>query len=237
MRFLYIFPHPDDESFGPVGAINRQLKDGHEVFLYTLTKGEATKVRLQLGVTKEEMGAIRFKEMQAVEETLGLTGMKVDDLPDSGLKEMDPRIIEQAVKAHIEAIKPDIIVSYPAHGISGFHDHLVMHAVIKRVYLEMKDEGHDCLKRLAFITLPDEGGETWQDGGIRFKRSEPELIDCIIPLDEADKQMLRDCLSCYETYKETIAKSGVIEKIGDKVYFEIFGEGFNPPISDLIERL
>ena len=47
MRVLYIFPHPDDESFGPSRAIAAQRRQGHEVFLLTLTRGEATKVRHQ----------------------------------------------------------------------------------------------------------------------------------------------------------------------------------------------
>lgn len=39
MKILYVFPHPDDESFVPAGAINPQLQDGNKVYLFTLTKG------------------------------------------------------------------------------------------------------------------------------------------------------------------------------------------------------
>jgi LmbE family N-acetylglucosaminyl deacetylase len=39
MKIMYIFPHPDDESFGPAGAINKQIEEGNEVILLTLTKG------------------------------------------------------------------------------------------------------------------------------------------------------------------------------------------------------
>ena len=46
MKFLYIFPHPDDESFGPTAGMFLQLEQGHEVHLLTLTKGGATKERL-----------------------------------------------------------------------------------------------------------------------------------------------------------------------------------------------
>ena len=40
---LYIFPHPDDESFGPAAVIDKSIKSGDEVHLLTLTKGGATK--------------------------------------------------------------------------------------------------------------------------------------------------------------------------------------------------
>lgn len=33
MKALYIFPHPDDESFGPAPAISAQLRRGFEVYL------------------------------------------------------------------------------------------------------------------------------------------------------------------------------------------------------------
>lgn len=237
MKYLYIFPHPDDESFGPAAAMHRQLKQGHEVHLLTLTKGGATRQRHELGLSVEEMGEVRYKEMLAVEETLGLSSMKVLDLPDSGLKEMDPREIEAVISEYISKVKPDILVSYPVHGISGFHDHLIMHYAAKRVFLQMQDDGADYLKRLAFFTLPDSGAPSMQDGEFRMKRSEPELIDCIIPLEPADIQAMVDSLECYETYKDTIEATGVVEEIGDKVHFEIFNEAFDPPLQDLADKL
>src|SRR5215218_3127402 len=106
MRILYIFPHPDDESFGPAPVMSRQIDNGHEVFLLTLTKGGATKVRHTLGLSIEQMGEIRYQEMLRVDKVLQLTGMTVLDLPDSGLSEMDPREIEDIIAAHIEQISP-----------------------------------------------------------------------------------------------------------------------------------
>ena len=237
MRFLYIFPHPDDESFGPAAAMHQQLQDGHEVYLLTLTKGGATKQRFRLGLSIEEMGEVRYKEMLDVRDTLGLTGMEVLDLPDSGLKEMDPRHIERVVAEHIQTMRPNIVVTYPVHGISGFHDHLVTHAVVKRVFLQMQESGADYLKRLAFMTMPDNEQSVFQQGGFRLKHSEKELIDCIIPLSQANIDMFIQCLACYATYKDTIEESGVIEKIGDRLYFEIFNESFDPVLSDLGDKL
>lgn len=237
MRFLYIFPHPDDESFGPAAAMHQQLKNGHEVYLLTLTKGGATKQRFRLGLSIEEMGEVRFQEMLDVQKTLGLTGMEVLDLPDSGLKEMDPRLIERVVEKHIQKIQPHIIVTYPVHGISGFHDHLVTHAVVKRVYVDMMEKGADYLKRLAFMTMPDNEAPVFQNGGFRLKHTEKKLIDCVIPLSQEDINMFIKCLECYKTYQETIEESGVIEKIGKYLHFEIFNEDFDPVIDDLTARL
>ena len=79
------------------------------------------------------MGNARFDEMQRMAEVLGLADLTVHDLPDSGLKVLDPREIEYIVRSHIEHVRPAVVVTYPVHGISGFHDHLVTHAVTKRV--------------------------------------------------------------------------------------------------------
>lgn len=234
MKILYIFPHPDDESFGPAPAIAAQRRKGHEVYLLTLTKGEATKQRFRLGVDKKEMGQIRYKEMQCVEKVLDLNGMTVDNLPDDGLKEMDPADIEEVIRNEIEKIQPDVVVTYAVHGVSGFEDHLVSHAVVKNVYCDMKREGNVYPRRLAFFTRfsEDEG-----DGKFNLKSSKQEEIDCWVEASDEDYQKFLDALDCYETYQQVIADSNVKEEVGIRVPFEIFQENFDPPLSDLGEQL
>ncbi|MEX0968391.1 MAG: PIG-L family deacetylase [Bacteroidia bacterium] len=235
MKILYVFPHPDDESFGPAAAIAKQVRQGHDVYLLTLTKGGATKQRHKLGLSVEEMGEVRYKEMLCVEKVLGLKGMTVLDLPDGGLAEMDPREIEKVVHDQIEELQPEIVVSYAVYGVSGFYDHLVMHAVIKRVYLEMKDNGVQYLKRLAFFGLGESNKAGDADSPFQLKRSEPALIDCIVEISEADVEKMCQALDCYESYKEVIEKTGVKNAVTDKVYFEIFGEDYMPELKDLTD--
>lgn len=239
MKILYIFPHPDDESFGPAGAIHQQVNDGHEVHLLTLTKGGATQARHKLGLSIQEMGEIRHKEMLKVKEVLRISGFTILDYPDSGLKELDPRVLEKEVEKEIQKVKPNIVVTYPVHGGSGYHDHLVTYAVVKRVFLSMKDEGADHLKRLAFFTMPDSGKPTFNDnsGWPRLKLSEKELIDVITPLNERDIEVMKNALLCYETYQEMVEKTGVIEKIGHKVHFEVAFEEHEPPLKKLTDKI
>lgn len=234
MKILYIFPHPDDESFGPAPAIAAQRRQGDEVYLLTLTKGEATRQRHRLGVEKAEMGEIRFKEMQCVEKVLDLSGMTVLDLPDSGLKEMNPIKIEEVIRLHIEQIKPDVIITYAVHGVSGFEDHLVSHAVVKRVYCEFKSEGSKYPKRLAFFTRFSEGES---EGKFNLKSSEKEAIDCWIEASDEDMQKFEDALDCYETYQQVIEDSNVRQEVSNRVPFEIFQEDHKPPLSSLTEKL
>lgn len=233
MKIMYIFPHPDDESFGPAAAIDQQLKQGHEVHLLTLTRGGATKERFKRGLSISEMGEIRLREMYEMKKVLGLSGMIVWDLPDSGLQDLDPRELEFFIRTEIARLQPDILVTYPVHGISGFHDHLVIHAVIRRLYLQMRDDGAQYLKRLAFFTIPDNGNSVFQPTGLRIKQSDLSRIDCAIPLSDSSLEVMRDCLACYETYQDTIRQAGVMDTIGQTAFFEFYGEQFDPPVTDL----
>lgn len=238
MKILYIFPHPDDESFGPAMGISAQQRAGHEIYLLTTTKGGATKQRHRLGLSVEEMGEVRYKEMLEVEKVLGLAGMTVLDMPDSGMKEMDPREIEKAVREEIERIKPDIVVTYPVHGISGFHDHLVMHATVKSVYCQMKDDGADYLKRLAFFTLDEASAKKGNERNVfNLNHTLDELIDCATPVTEEDRQKMRDGLMCYKTYQEVIEKTGISDLQGEKVHYEFYQEDVKPPAEDIADGL
>ena len=234
MKILYVFPHPDDESFGPAPAISAQVRDGFEVSLLTLTKGEATKQRFKLGVSKEEMGDIRFNEMKCVQKRLGIGEMTVLGLPDGKLKEMDPIEIEKVIEKHIQAVKPDILVTYAVHGVSGFHDHLVTHAVVKRVFCKLKNENAPFPKRLALYTRM---GEVDLKGKFRLEASKDEEIGFIQECNEGDMRAFHDALDCYETYQEVIEASGVKNVVNNKVPFEIFGESLSGQLKSLSDGI
>ncbi|MBN1811275.1 MAG: PIG-L family deacetylase [Anaerolineae bacterium] len=235
MRILYIFSHPDDESFGPARVMSRQRRQGHEVYLLTLTRGGATRQRHKYGYSIAEMGEVRSQEMLDVARVLDLTGMTVLDLPDSGLDGMDPREIEAVVAEHIEQIQPQVVVTDAVHGISGFFDHLVCHAVVKRAYVELR-ERVDYLKRLAFWTIRAE--ETAGASELfHLTGSKAEDIDVVMIVDEVDVEKQRQALDCYVTYRETIEKAGARRNIPREAVFEIYQEAHDPPLKSLVEDL
>ena len=234
MKVLYIYPHPDDESFGPAHVMAKQRREGHKVYLLTLTKGGATRQRHKFGYSIEEMGEVRYREMLNVAKVLDLSEMTVLDLPDSGLKEMDPRDIETVVRKEIERIQPQVVVTYAVHGISGFHDHLVTHAVVKRAFVALKEKA-PYLKRLAFVTLTEEDaakGELFHLNG-----SKSEEIDCAVDVYDIDLEKCFHALDCYVTFQETIEKSKIKDFLHHRAVFEIFQENFNPPLGDLFDKL
>jgi LmbE family N-acetylglucosaminyl deacetylase len=234
MKILYVFPHPDDESYGPARVMSKQRREGHEVYLLTLTRGGATKQRFKYGYSVEEMGAVRYAEMLNVAKVLDLTEMRVLDLPDSGLKEMDPREIEKIVKDEIERVQPQVVVTYAVHGISGFHDHLVGHAAVKRAYVELR-ERVPYLKRLAFETFSEE--QAAQVEGLHLNSSKPDEIDCVCQVDPVDVENQLRALDCYVTYQDTIERMGIKDLIRPQANFEIYQEEHDPPLADLFDGL
>lgn len=239
MKFLYIFPHPDDESFGPTAVMHRQLKEGHEVHLLTLTRGEATKVRFQLGYSEEQMADIRAKELESVADFMNLTSLKIMEFEDGMLAHYDPIVLEKVIEEYIIQISPDILITYPVHGISGHHDHITTHFIVKRIYLNLRKKGKLNIKRLAFMTLPrDEYGDDETKGGnYEVNRSQEKFIDVAIKLNKEDRTVFLNSLDLYKTFQGVIDESGVKDKIGDTLYFELFGEDFKPPLKSLTELL
>lgn len=233
MRILYIFPHPDDEAFGPSRAMAAQRRAGHEVYLLTLTRGEATSLRHKFGWTLEEMGAARHREMQDVRETLDLTDMIVLNFPDGKLKELDPWTIEGPVREEILRVRPHVVVTFPVHGISGFHDHIVTHTTVTRAYLELLGPERPWLQRLAYFTLVTAPEPfPWH-----VNVTKPEEIDCSFEVTDAEMKKYHDALDCYTTYAEVIAKTGIHDVFRKDVHFEIFREDCKPPLPDLFTGL
>lgn len=234
---MYIFPHPDDESFGPAGAIHKQIKEGNEIILLTLTKGGATKVRHQLGLTIEEMGLVREKEMLKVQKTLGISEMQVLNYEDGGLAKLNPLLLEEELKNRIEHYQPDVVVTYPVHGGSGHHDHIVLHHILKRLFYT-KINSLSNWKRLAYFTVADTGLPMFFEGGIpRVTWTKKEDIQVEVQLDESDINVMKNALLCYETYQEMVKTTNVIERIGSTTCFELEGEKHSKVLASITDSL
>ncbi|MDT0630228.1 PIG-L family deacetylase [Rubrivirga sp. S365] len=234
MTLLYVFPHPDDESFGPAPAIARQVREGHDVALLTLTKGGATKVRHDLGLSVEEMGARREQETQCAADALG-ADLTVLDFPDGGLQDLDPRDLEHVIERKIEAVRPDVVVTYDYHGNSVHPDHVVTHAVVKRAYEAACDEmAGRSPRRLAFFTLVQ--GEV-ADNPAGLRGSPRERVGAVVTFADEDRQTAEAALACYETYAAVVEAHQPLRQVEDGVAFVLFQEEHDEPLGSLTDDL
>jgi LmbE family N-acetylglucosaminyl deacetylase len=232
---LYVFPHPDDESFGPAPVLARQLRAGHEVHLLTLTRGGATKKRHDYGYTVQQMGAVRLAEMERVAETLGLSSLTVLDLPDGGLVDLDPRFLEETIAAHVRRLDPDVVVTYAFHGNSHHADHIGTHAAVKRVFCAEREAAAPARRprRLALFTLV----APVEDGPDHLRGSDSDRIDCVEPFAPEDRARAEAALACYKTYRDVVEAHDPLQQVEEGVAFELFHERHRPRLSDLTDQL
>lgn len=229
MKILYIFPHPSDEAFGPAAAIHKQIEAGHEVGLLTLTKGESSSSRMNLGLSKQELAKKKLMEILHVQKMLKLSNLKVLDYVDGELIKTDYNYLKKTIVTYVIKVKPDIIVTFPNHGLNIHPDNVVTHVVVKDVYEELKYELK--LKRLAYFTLPNDE-KTNKINGSLYKT---DLIDiqCVVKLNDGNVQMLKDVVECYETQRATFEAHNVIDLIGSKIHFQIYNEVLPHILSEL----
>jgi len=144
-RLLLVFPHPDDESFGPGGTIARYAREGAAVHYACATRGEAGSVTSGLLKPFERLpadqriGALREAELRCAADKLGLAGLHLLGYRDSGMagsaENRDPRafisadpdrVTGQLVQL-IRAIKPQVLITFDPYGGYGHPDHIFAH--------------------------------------------------------------------------------------------------------------
>jgi LmbE family N-acetylglucosaminyl deacetylase len=157
------------------------------------------------------------------------------EYPDGELAELNPLVLEDEIGAAVHEHAPDVVVTYPVHGISGHPDHLVSHAITKRVVCALRRDGVSYPKRLAFFTLPPAPEDA--DRPAHLRHSPAPLIDCVVPVSADDLEAGREALDCYVTYRPVVEEHRPLRSVEDGVSFELFGESHDPRLSDLLEAL
>lgn len=143
---LAVFAHPDDEtSVTPVLA--RYAAEGVKVYLAIASDG-------RYGVTEhahipagDSLAAKRVSELECAAQQLGIEppirfGLHDQFKMQGGFGPVHDQLAEMRTQVTrlFEELKPDAVITWPASGWSGHHDHRLVHAVVTEVY-ESKDWG------------------------------------------------------------------------------------------------
>ncbi len=108
MDILAIGAHPDDIELGCGGTLIKAARRGHNVYMYTLTRGSAS------GDPER-----RARESEESARFIGAKRLWLDDLPDTGLKD-DAELISH-IESRIDGVHPDVILTH--HHKDLHHDH------------------------------------------------------------------------------------------------------------------
>ncbi|MSP78596.1 MAG: N-acetyl-1-D-myo-inositol-2-amino-2-deoxy-alpha-D-glucopyranoside deacetylase [Dehalococcoidia bacterium] len=136
---LFIFAHPDDESFTCGGAMAKYAAAGHSVHLVCATRGEVGEISDPALATPETLGHVREQELRRACRTVGAAEPVFLDYRDSGMMgtppNTDARAFYQAPPAKvverltsiIRRLRPVVVVTFDELGGYGHPDHITIH--------------------------------------------------------------------------------------------------------------
>jgi len=137
---LAVFAHPDDETFRCGGLLALLAGRGVEVNLLTATRGEAGSCGDPPLCKAEELAKIRKRELQCACSALGILPPIFLDYPDGNLIEVEEEEAIARITAVARELRPQILITWPADGLSGHPDHKVVSRWTSQVFEEMEKD-------------------------------------------------------------------------------------------------
>lgn len=126
MKALFVFAHPDDESFAAGGTIASFVKKGFSVMLVTATRGEAGQLGDPPVCTQQELPKVREQELRAAAKILGISRIYFLDFIDGTLHKDSLPALKSKVQKVLRQEKPDIVVTFDKGGITNHPDHIAV---------------------------------------------------------------------------------------------------------------
>ena len=113
---LMVWAHPDDETY-LVGGLSAALTDaGQRVVCLTATRGEA-------GGSAADLAEIRTAELDVALAMLGVDEHRWLDYPDGGCAVVDDITAATRIRAVVDEVRPDTVVTFGPDGFTGHPDH------------------------------------------------------------------------------------------------------------------
>jgi len=228
-RVLAVFPHPDDESYGPAGTlfrIGREADTATAVFI--MTRGEASSMGPEKGLTPDEVAALRRERLVQVDQALGLDALLIGEFRDGGMAYTPLQEMADAVGACLDALQPQVVIAHDARGVNAHPDHIAAHWSVRAALATrpgirlamlayLSDVVEQVKPRLMFAT-PD------------------EAVDCIIELEGAEIDAKERCLTIHEaliTLGDAPDNDRIVRPPIERYAF--LAENHAPPIRSLFE--
>jgi LmbE family N-acetylglucosaminyl deacetylase len=154
-RLLAIFAHPDDEVFRCGVTLALLAQRGVRIHVLTFTRGQAGSCGQPPVCARDELSAVRTAELLCSCRALGLETPLVLDYEDGRLAEVAPEEGVARIAACIQAIRPQVLLTWPLHGLSGHPDHAAVSRWTMAAYQQALEAGIDDLTALYHLAMPD----------------------------------------------------------------------------------
>lgn len=196
-KILLVFAHPDDET--AIGQVIAKLSKTNKLILLTATDGRYG-VREHAGIPAgDSLAAVRKKEIQCSCSKLGIDsniwlgyhdGMGLITSVKESFRQM--RELREKVKAAIDSINPNLIITFGPDGDSGHPDHRVIGDMVTEAILA---EGWAERFPLYYLAWTKEQSKSY--GGLGYVSDKYQNVK-ISFTDEEELQYF-EALRCYQS--------------------------------------
>jgi LmbE family N-acetylglucosaminyl deacetylase len=134
-RVACVFAHPDDETFGVGGSLALHAGDEVELTVILATSGEAGRIADASLATRETLASVREAEDLASWRALGLDpDVRFLRHPDGGLNATPRGELVAEVRAVLEDVAPEVVITFGPDGITGHDDHVAIGAIATEAF-------------------------------------------------------------------------------------------------------
>jgi LmbE family N-acetylglucosaminyl deacetylase len=151
---LAVLAHPDDEVFRCGGTLALLAQRGVRVQVLTATRGQAGSLGDPPLCSRQELGAMRDAELRCACDALGILPPILLDYEDGALAEIDDEKAVDRIMAILSEIQPQVLLTWPPHGLSRHPDHLAVGRWATRAYQRAAAEGVGDLAGLYYVAVP-----------------------------------------------------------------------------------
>jgi LmbE family N-acetylglucosaminyl deacetylase len=174
---LGVWAHPDDESWCSAGLMKMATLNGQKVGILTATKGDAGQTANPELWPQEKLADIRTRELHDCLCEIGDVQQFWLDYNDGELIHVDQKAAINNVLQLINTFRPDTIITFEHHGITGHDDHKTIHTWAHEAAKKSKTD----IRVLCAVETREKFEEAGEklDGSfnIFFNTDKPRLID------------------------------------------------------------
>jgi N-acetylglucosamine malate deacetylase 2 len=136
---LAVFAHPDDETFRCGGTLALLAQRGVRVQVLTATRGQAGSCGDPPLCMPDELPTVRENELCSACTVLGLLPPILLGYQDGQLSKSDPERIVSRILEAIRELRPQIMLTFGADGLSGHPDHIVIGLTATEAFRRAED--------------------------------------------------------------------------------------------------
>lgn len=216
-----IFAHPDDEAFGPVATLIKEVESGTELHLITLTAG-------QNGTNLDnhsDLGTIRIREWEEAGKLFGASSMHHFGYVDGTLNNHDHLEIVLKINELVSntvADREDIEIEYMSldlNGYTGHIDHIVAGRSACMSFYQLRDAGKP-MKRIRLACLSREKLPSVNTSFVFMEpgRTSEEIDETVNGSEYHDK--IHEIMQCHHSQRNDYQT--VMANLGDDLGIDYF---------------